>query len=154
MSVCLCVHASVYCIWLSAFLFQFYLLHPSWLLIDYKGLQSEVNFSGRWSFERTSQHYILSYCVSKCIWHIKVLHQAAATYHIWLIEVHVVLSYRKTTALSLQLWEDVRPVSLCLSLQKQNFLLCLTVPLWFLMLTEDHILLLQCWGRNWTAKRV
>lgn len=42
----------------------------------------------------------------------KVPRQAAATYHIWLIWVHVVLSYHKTSALSLELWEDLRPVSL------------------------------------------
>lgn len=42
----------------------------------------------------------------------KVPHQAAAAYRIWLIGVHVVLSYHKTSALSLQLWEDLRPVSL------------------------------------------
>lgn len=106
------VHTTPYGVWLSAFLFWFYLLHLSWLLVDYKGLQSKVNFSSRRSFEKTCECEVLSSGCEQTHLVYKVTHQAAATYHIWLICVHVVLSYHKTSALSLELWEDLRPVSL------------------------------------------
>lgn len=108
--VCLQVHTGlisfsnfVFCFFLSFSLSYFYFSFCTQFFFSYflgldKALKEGLNFTFYPLCEQTHLAY-------------KAPRKAAAAHHIWLTGTHVVLSY-KISAFSLQLWENLRLVSL------------------------------------------
>lgn len=107
--VCLQVHTGlisvsnfVFCFFLSFSLSYFYFSFCTHFFSYFLGLDTALKEGLNFTFYPLCEQTHLAY---------KAPRKAAAAHHIWLTGTHVVLSY-KISAFSLQLWENLRLVSL------------------------------------------